>query len=167
LPREAHRDSKYGDKGSSYYNTDGSEGNSGGSEGNSGGSENGINSGLQVAVAWSTHLARWELAGAARLAVLVGAVEVIIDSWRVGELSMQETADSFGIRLHRTYLSSSRARAQHAKTTRGRYWPRCEPRLERSKDTGEAMSHSEGPPDGNPQVSDHLEDGPVCWLHRP
>jgi hypothetical protein len=77
LPREAHRDSKYGDKGSSYYNTDGSEG-------NSGGSENGINSGLQVAVAWSTHLARWELAGAARLAVLVGAVEVIIDSWRVG-----------------------------------------------------------------------------------
>jgi hypothetical protein len=60
LPREAHRDSKYDVKGSSYYNTDGSEG-------NSGGSENGINSGLQVAVARSTHFARWELAGAARL----------------------------------------------------------------------------------------------------
>ena len=39
LPREAHRDSKYGEKGSSYHNT-------GGREGNSGGSENGIKSGL-------------------------------------------------------------------------------------------------------------------------
>ena len=79
MPREAHRDSKYGDKGSSYHNTDSSAG-------NSGGSENGINSGLQVVVAGSTHFARWELAGAARLAVLVGAAEVIIDSWRVGSL---------------------------------------------------------------------------------